>query len=137
MAKDELIKAIAAADWNRIGQILDERPGMTRHVVSQLHTSSPEMLENVLQSFQVIAKVIDREKLLDLLRRLMWMLNEESGNNCPAAALAIAHVAMVDPEAVAPHVPSMKVFAEDPSERMRTTVRKALSIIRNARILEL
>jgi len=61
----------------------------------------------------------------------MWMLNEESGNNCPNAALALAAIAEVDPEAVRPHLPVLRLYAADPSSRMRTIIQRALAEIEN------
>ncbi len=132
MSKNDWNTLLAAKDWDGIGAILDERPGAVRHLVSRLTLPDGELLDTTLMSFQVVAKVFDKERTLDLLRRLMWMLNEESGNNCPNAALAIAHIAQVHPDWVAPHVPSLKVHADDPGELMSKTVRKALTIINRA-----
>jgi hypothetical protein len=120
------------SDFDGLKLLLEKSPGKSRKLLSLLHETNQSALDNVLKSFEIVAKVFEREKLLDLLRRLMWMLNEESGNNCPNAALAIAHISLVDRDAVMPHVPVLRVYADDPSEQMREPVRKSISIIENA-----
>jgi len=132
MRNDEFDKMIDRADWPGVGQILIDHPGYTRHLVSRLHHPGKEKQRRTLEAFQIAAKVLDRERTLDLLRRLMWMLNEESGNFCPQASLAVGHIAQVDPEAVKPHLPSLQVYAEDPSELMRFPARKAVSLVQRA-----
>jgi hypothetical protein len=132
MSRQEIEQAIQAKNWPEVGRLLDTRPGLFRHLVKGLHETRPESLEKNLQAFQIAAKVMDRERILDQVRRLMWMLNEESGNFCPNAALALAHIAQVEPEYIEPHLPSLRVHAEDPSEDMRHVVRKAVSMIQRA-----
>jgi len=123
---------VNGSNYDELSKLLQDSPGKVRKLLSLLHETNPTSLERVFKSFEVVAKVFDREKLLDLLRRLMWMLNEESGNNCPNAALAVAHISLVDRDAVMPHVPVLRVYADDPSSQMREPVRRSISIIENA-----
>ncbi len=62
-----------------------------------------------------MAETIEEERILDVVRSLMWILNEVSGNNCPNAALALSHIAQINPQAVLLHVPVLEIYADDPS----------------------
>ncbi|MDP8208189.1 MAG: hypothetical protein P9L92_16100 [Candidatus Electryonea clarkiae] len=132
MQKNEFNKIVDDGNWQALGQLLLDSPGQARRLISRLHTTSEPKLAATLDGFQITAKVFERERLLDLCRKLMWMLNEESANFCPNAALALGHIAQVDPEAVEPHLPSLQIHADDPSEMMRIPVRKGITLIRMA-----
>jgi hypothetical protein len=132
MSRAAFEQAIATRNWPEVGRLLDEHPGYMRHLIKGLHETNPARLEKTLLAFQIATKVLDEEKIRDQGRRLMWMLNEESGNYCPNAALALGHIAQVRPDIVQPHVPSLQVHAEDPSESMHTVVRKGLAMVQRA-----
>jgi hypothetical protein len=132
MKKDEINRIIDSGDYPALGQLFIDQPSKVRILLGRLSLTDDLKLTRTLDAFQIAAKVFEHERLLDLCRKLMWMLNEESGNNCPNAALALGHIAQVDPGAVEPHVPVLQVYAEDPSELIRVTVRKALPMIRRA-----
>ncbi len=134
MERDILDAAINDRNYPEIGRLLDERPGRLRKLMSRLHETGEMKLEATLEAYQIAAKVLDRETMLDHARRLMWMLNEESGNNCPNAALALGHIAQVIPDGIVPHLPVLRVYAEDPSPQLREPVRQAIVLIRRAAI---
>ncbi len=119
-------------DYTSLGRLLLENPGKIRKLYSRLHETNETKLNKTLDGFQIAAKVMKKEKLLDIIRRLMWMLNEESGNNCPNAALALGHIAQVNPDLVQPHMQVLSIYANDPSEQLHKPVRKALSMIHMA-----
>lgn len=127
--RDEMRMAVDREDWDEVRRMLTQSSGSLRVLLSGLHHPDKTALARVLHGFRIAAQVLAPERLLDLLRRLMWLLNEESGNNCPAAALAIAEIATVAPDAVAPHLPVLRVYANDPSSRMRDCITQALARI--------
>ncbi len=136
MQKDAFDQAVDLRNYPEIGRLLDERPGRLRKLISRLHETGEHRLQATLEAYQIAAQVLDREKILDHARRLMWILNEESGNNCPNAALALAHIAQVLPGDIAPHMPVLRVYADDPSPQLREPVRQAISMIRRAALRE-
>lgn len=132
MSREKIEVFLERSDWSGLGELLVEKPGQVRRLIANLHEANDKSLKRTLGGFQIAAQVLPREKLLDLVRRLMWMLNEESGNNCPNAALALGHIAQVDAEAVEPHLPVLYVYADDPSSQMRATVRKGIAMVKMA-----
>ncbi|MFC2170558.1 hypothetical protein ACFLQJ_01105 [Calditrichota bacterium] len=130
--KHKIDEYIDNGNWTELAALLDDKPGQVRRLISRLHTTSESKLAATLDGFQIVARIFERERLLDLCRRLMWMLNEESANFCPNAALALGHIATVDVSVVEPHLPVLKIYADDPSEMMRTPVRKGITIIQQA-----
>jgi len=127
-----VVELVENNDFEALKELLKKNPRKTRKLIARLHETDRQKLNSVLKGFQVVAETLEREKLLDIVRRLMWMLNEESGNNCPNAALALAHIAQKDPQAIAPHLPVLKVYSEDPSSQMREPVRWAIAMIKMA-----
>jgi hypothetical protein len=115
-----------------LSEIFKHSPGKARKLFARLHETDYTKLNNVLRSFQTLAETIDEERLLDIVRNLMWLLNEESGNYCPNAALALGHIAQINPQAVLPHVAVLEIYANDPSFTMRNTVKKGLAMIKMA-----
>ena len=127
--KKEVLGYIHEEQWGHLADYLRKHPNAIRHLLSGLHTTDSSTLTGILHAFAITASTIDRERLLDLNRRLMWLLNEESGNHCPNAALALAEIAQVQPETVLPHLPVLKVYTEDPSPGIREACRKAVARI--------
>jgi hypothetical protein len=119
-------------DQEALGAIFRKSPGKGHKLFARLHETDYKKLNNVLYSFQTLAENLEEEKLLDVVRRLMWMLNEESGNNCPNAALALGHIAQIRPQAVLPHLPVLEIYAEDPSSQMSRAIRKSIAMIKMA-----
>lgn len=129
--KEALLEAVYSNKQETVRNVLLEHPGRVRYLIAGLNETDPDRLEAVLTAFVTAAKALDRERLLELVRKLMWQLNEESGNNCPDAARAIARIALVDREAVMPHIPVLQLYAQDPSQRMRRCVSDALATIQS------
>ncbi len=127
--KEALLDAVYMGDQETIHRVLSAHPGRVRYLIAGLNETDPDRLEAVLAAFVTAAGTLERERRLELVRKLMWQLNEESGNNCPDAALAIARIALVDREAVMPHIPVLQLYAQDPSQRMRRSVSSALASI--------
>ncbi len=128
----DIRKIIESNNQIVLGMILKKNPGKARKLFARLHETDYTKLNYVLRSFQTLAETIDEERLLDIVRNLMWLLNEESGNYCPNAALALGHIAQINPQAVLPHVPVLEIYAEDPSFQMSNTVKKGLAMIKMA-----
>ncbi|MCB2199249.1 hypothetical protein KQI63_07585 [bacterium] len=134
--KSKMMEAIRKKQVAELVGLLEDHPGAVRYLISGLHATDDEELGGVLNGFRMAADVLDEERRLDLARRLMWLLNEESGNNCPNAALALAAMADIHPEAILPHLPVLKVYAEDPSDYIGSACRKAVALIKTAAKLE-
>ena len=130
--KKQVLSALEGVNKDELANLLRDHPGSVRFLVNGLHTSDEDRLDRVLDGFRTAADVLDEEKRLDLARRLMWLLNEESGNNCPNAALALAAMAEIHPDSIKPHLPVLRVYADDPSDYLSTACRKAVAIIKQA-----
>lgn len=134
--KNRFTKAVHSGQMDALTTLLQEHPGGVRFLISGLHATDEIELGRVLVGFRTASDVLDEERRLDLARRLMWLLNEESGNNCPNAALALAAMANCHPEAILPHLPVLRVYAEDPSDYIGSACRKAIAQIKVAANLD-
>jgi hypothetical protein len=128
-SQQNLQSAIQTQDWDELRTLLSAKPGLHRYMISGLYTTDPEALEPTLGAFEILAETFEIERLRDLGRKLLWMLNDESGNHCPNAALAMAHIARVEYDAIAPHLPVMQVHANDPGDQMAVICQQALQMI--------
>lgn len=55
----------------------------------------------------------DPDRVVGLLPRLAWTLNDESGSRCPGAPVAIARIALAQPERARGFVPPLVHFLDD------------------------
>ncbi|GBE30780.1 MAG TPA: hypothetical protein ENH10_04445 [Bacteroidetes bacterium] len=125
----DIVSAIEAEAWEDIRTMLASQPGLHRYIIARLYETDAAQMERTLRSFEIIAETFERERLLDLARRLLWMLNDESGNHCPNSALAMAHIARVHYQVIEPHIPVMRFHATDPGDRMAAICQEALDMI--------
>ncbi|MCB2213057.1 hypothetical protein KQI52_13165 [bacterium] len=112
--------------------MLGAKPGLQRALISGLHETDNTRLEPTLRAFTILAETLADERLRDLARKLMWMLNDESGNHCPNASLALAAVAEARADIVAPHLASLKVHVNDPGDHMASRCAEAVRRIETA-----
>lgn len=119
---------VDAGEWTSLRDRLRQRPGKVRSLLSMLHEVDSDRLAAVFVAFErAVPDAFDEERLRDLARKLMWLLNEESGNHCPAAALALAALGRARPDIVEAHRPVLGVYATDPSPGMAEACRVALA----------
>lgn len=127
--KYQLNEAIDNGCWADYRELIRENTGLYRHLISRLHDPEPEHRNKTFRAFEETAFAWPEKRIAELTRKLMWLLNEESGNHCPAAAIALAHIGKVRLNIVLPHRPILAVYTNDPSESIATACREALAMI--------
>lgn len=129
MTKSELEVVLRNNDLNKLRTALEAKPGVMRKLMGFLYHPELEVRDAAARGFGVVAQVYPMEKLKDLLRRMMWMLNDESGSCCWHIPYAVGEIGYSNPEAIDDFLGCFSYYANDPDETMSTGVRRALERI--------
>lgn len=100
--KQELDAIIKKRDWGSLRALAKERPPrVIRYLQSRLYEPEPERREPVLGALGELARdtvILDHERVLNLLRRFVWALNDESGAVPFGVPEAIGEILAARPE---------------------------------------
>lgn len=130
--KTELRKIIKAGDMDAVEQALRENPGLIRKIQRMLYDVDEEVRWGAARAFGIAANVLEVEKMKDLLRQLVWMINEESGNNCWFAPQAIGEIGRHRPDLVEDFIGCLKEFHKYPDSKIKEGIDYAFDIFREA-----
>ncbi|MFC1477686.1 DVU0298 family protein [candidate division KSB1 bacterium] len=129
MKRDELEIFLRA---NKLEDLKDEysnNPAIIRKLMGFLYHPELELRDAAARGFGMIARVMPMEKLKDLLRRMMWMLNDESGSCSWHVPYAIGEIGFNNPEAIDGFIGCFSHYANDPDDYLSTGVKRALKRI--------
>ncbi len=132
LSKDELARALKESDLELIKQELKKHPGLIRKIQRHLYNMDEDIRWGAARAFGVAAEVFEEEKTRDLLRQLVWMINEESGNNCWFAPQAIGEIGLRKPEYTEPFIDCLKEFHKYPDSRIQEGIDYAFSCFEKA-----
>ena len=68
----------------------------------------------------------------DLIRQLVWMINEESGNNCWFAPQALGEIGRVRPDLIEDFIPCLQEFYKYPDSRIQEGIEYAFERFKEA-----
>lgn len=129
MKKEELELLLRNDNMDQLRSVLEEKPQVMRKLMGFLYHPEIEVRDAAARGFGVVAQVFPMEKLKDLLRRMMWMLNDESGSCCWHVPYAVGEIGYNNPEAIDDFLACFSHYANDPDETMSTGVKHALERI--------
>jgi hypothetical protein len=130
--KDQLKKALIENDSELIQAELRKKPAFLRKIQKSLYDMDERVRWGAARAFGDAALVLDEEKMKDVLRRLVWMINEESGNNCWFAPQAIGFIGKVRPQWVEDFIPCLLEFYEYPDSKIREGLDFAFNLFKEA-----
>jgi hypothetical protein len=130
--KDELKKALLEGNSELIQAELKKKPALLRKIQRSLYDTDERVRWAAARAYGDAALVLGEEKMKDILRRLVWMINEESGNNCWFAPHAIGYIGKVRPEWVEDFIPCLLEFYEYPDSKIREGLEFAFNLFREA-----
>ena len=130
--KTELRKIIKASDMVTVKEALQENPGTIRKIQRMLYDIDEEVRWGAARAFGIASTVLEIEKVKDILRQLVWMINEESGNNCWFAPQAIGEIGRLRPDLVEDFIGCLKEFHKYPDSKIKEGIDYAFDIFREA-----
>ncbi|MBZ0263609.1 hypothetical protein K8I28_02990 [bacterium] len=131
MKLNALDRMLNEDDKGGLQELLLNKPATTFKLIRKLYSTNDNIRGRAVQAFSFVAEQFDDAKLKDIVQRLMWLLNEESGNYCPHAARALVEIARIKPESVRDHLPQLEYYANCESEALRRESSYAVREIKN------
>ncbi|MCP4727825.1 MAG: hypothetical protein GY863_22495 [bacterium] len=128
----ELAQLLRNNDLEKIEEILTAKPQLVRRLMGYLYDPDEDLRMAAAKSFGIAAKVLPMEKLKDLIRRMMWMLNDESGSCCWHVPYALGEIGYANYEAIKDFLPCLEHYSKDPDHTMNKGVKDAFVRIRAA-----
>ncbi len=133
MTKKELENILRQKQYDLLSKkILENPPQATRKLMGFLYHPEEEIRNAAAKGFGLSASILPMEKLKDLIRRMMWMLNDESGSCCWHVPLAIGEIGRANFNAIEGFIDQLEYYANDPDTTLSTGVKKALEMIRES-----
>jgi hypothetical protein len=113
MLREEQGRAIRPGDaivTNGVSAAGDRRA--LRALVSRLYHERRQTRLDAAEELGRLARA-DPDRVVGLLPRLLWTLNDESGSRCPGAPVAIARIALAQPQRALGFVQPLMHFLDD------------------------
>ena len=125
--KEEVMQALRTGDARRLERLAAHGPQIGRHLLGRLWDPDESIRRQAAVGIGIVAAE-HPELGIELLRRLMWALNDEAATYGVYGVAAIGEIGRRDPTLVAPFVGPMASYAWDDSLRveiLRSLVRIA------------
>jgi hypothetical protein len=116
-------------EWNNLKDLLKSNPRLVRHLFGYLYHNDENMRWLGVKGFGIASHILKKEKLKDLLRRMMWTLNNESGSCSWFTPQAIGEIGFNRPEIVKDFLPCLLHYTMDEDEILREGARWAVQRI--------
>ncbi len=129
MIRSEIEKILRDNKLELLREELNRKPQLVRKLIGFLYHPELEIRDSAARSFGIVAEILPEEKLKDLLRRFLWMLNDESGSCCWHVPYAFGEIGYSKPEIIEDFIGCFSYYAEDPDETLSTGVKAALKRI--------
>jgi len=127
--KGRVMELLRSGDERALGILVAREPRATRFLLGRLWDPDDETRRRAAQALGVAASS-HPEIGVDVLRRLMWALNDESATNGLYGIPAIAEIGFNNPDMIAPFVAPLASIAWD--DGLRLEIIRALARIAEA-----
>jgi len=121
--KEMVMEFLRAGDVDGLNGLLSREPRAIRHLIGRLWDNDEEMRDLAAKGLGAAAAA-HPEQARDLVRRLMWALNDESAMNGVYGLAALGEIGAQAPELMAQFVAPMASYLWD--EGLRTEILHAL-----------
>ena len=103
---------VAQGDIDRLGEVVADEPRAIRHLVGCTYQEDEQIRQTACQAIGRAARH-HPDLVQQVVRRLVWAMNDESGTNSLTAPAVIKAVADTSPELLLPVVPDLTRLAAD------------------------
>ena len=98
MDKVELDDILSGKNSAVLRKLVEGSPRLMRQLYSRLHHQNVAVREGAAKALGISSGRLERYKVNNLINRLIWSLNDESGNYCPHASIALREILKNRPE---------------------------------------
>ncbi len=116
--KERVMELLSAGCGDELAGLVAENPRAVRHLVGRLWDPDPG-IRNAAARALGEAGARHPELGSDVVRRLLWALNDESGADGRPGLLGLGWLGRVSPDLLEPHVPALVSMAWDRGLRVR------------------
>lgn len=124
--RSQVRRAIDENDLEVLEELLAEDARVVRYLLGFSYLPEVELRQRAARGI-AIASRYHAKQIQDLVRRLIWAMNDESGTNALTAPEVILAIADEDPELLLPVVPDLIRLAAD--EGLKPGLAEALRLI--------
>ena len=110
--RDQIKRAVEQGELGEIERLLAGDPRALRHIFGLTYHADDEIRRTACRGIAIAARH-HRRLVQDLVRRLVWAMNEESATNALTAPEVIAAIADEQPDLLLPMVPDLIRLAAD------------------------
>lgn len=120
--KDDVMQALTQGDVRALANLTVREGRAVRHVVGRLWDPEETIRARAARAIGLAARE-DERFAVEISRRLLWGLNDESGTNGIYGVPALGEIGREAPETFRPFASPFASFAEDPG--LRTAILRA------------
>jgi hypothetical protein len=132
MKKDELRAAIKEYNPEILKTELVDNPSTIRKIQRLLYDLEENVRWGAAKAFGIAAAVFEEEKMKDIIRQLVWMINEESGNNCWFAPQALGEIGRIRPDLIENFIPCLQEFHKYPDSKIQEGLDFTFNVLKEA-----
>jgi len=110
--REQVVEDLRRGDFAALAAQAARQPRVLRALLGRLWDTEPLLCAGAAQTLGALAAQ-QPEKATELVRRLVWALNEESGTNGAAVVPALAAMAKAAPDVVGPFAGALVAHLDD------------------------
>lgn len=110
--RDQVLEAVTAGDFDALDKMVAEDQRPIRYLLGLTYRDDPAISENASRGIALAARH-HPEHIANLIRRLVWAMNDESGTNALTAPTVLQAIVAEAPELIVPVVPDLVRLSAD------------------------
>lgn len=110
--REHVERAVRGKQLDEIEQIVSEEPGALQHLLRHMYDPDAEVRQVAARGIALGARY-HRPMVEQIIKRLVWAMNDESGTNAPYAPEVLQAIAREAPELLVPVTPDLVRLTAD------------------------
>lgn len=112
--RDRVFAAVRSGRMEELSRLAADDPRVVRHLMRQMYDLDPAVRRTASRGIALVARHHPRLRK-DILQRLVWAMDNDSGTHAPNAPEVVLAIAEDDPGSLVPVVPDLVRLAGDPT----------------------
>jgi HEAT repeat protein len=126
MFKPEIEKLLREKNFDELREVLTKDSRNVRKLMGFLYHPEVSVRDAAAKGFGIVAQIWPFDKLMNLVRRMLWMMNDESGSCTWHIPYALGEIGYNRPEAMKNYMKTFANYVNDPDETLSSGVEEAL-----------